>query len=201
MIATQSRAKRQIGRADILPLDDYARTRSQSRREIGDLKKRRRVEVGPFATFAFENFATMWSQVHEMLYIEKGGDEQLADELAAYNPLVPKGRELVATVMLEVEDAERRGRVLATLGGIERSAFLRFAGETIAGVPEADQERTDETGKASAVQFLHFPFTDAQVAKFRAPGAEITLGFKHANYAQLTVLPEAVRAALAADFA
>src|SRR5579885_1148768 len=97
-----NRSKRAIGREDILPLAEYAKIRKERRQQVSQIKKNRRVEVGPFATFYFENFATMLQQVQEMLYIEKGGDEQLADELAAYNPLIPQGRELVATVMFEI---------------------------------------------------------------------------------------------------
>lgn len=194
-------SKRVITRADILPPEVYASERGERRRAAIRQKALRQVLIGPYASATFETYDSMWLQVQEMLHIERGGEAQIADELAAYNPLVPNGRELVATVMLEIEDADRRARVLATLGGIEHTAFLRFAGETVAGVPEADQERTDETGKASAVQFLHFPFTDAQVEKFRRPGCEATLGFRHANYSHQTVLSEPVRAALAADFA
>jgi hypothetical protein len=87
----QSTTRRRLTRADILPLDEYARIRRQRRAEISELKKRRRVEVGPFATFYFESFDTMWQQVHEMLYIEKGGEAQISDELSAYNPLIPQG--------------------------------------------------------------------------------------------------------------
>ena len=91
-----TRTRRQLTPADFLPIEEYARIRAQRRREITELKKHRQVEVGPFATFYFENFATMWGQVQEMLYIEKGGEAQLADELAAYNPLIPQGSELVS---------------------------------------------------------------------------------------------------------
>jgi hypothetical protein len=192
--------QRVITRADILPASVYAAERAERRRQAIAAKANRQVAVGPFATLTFESYLSMWHQVHEMLHIERGGEAQIADELAAYNPLIPNGRELVATLMLEIEDAAARGTVLRTLGGIERSAFIRFDGETISGVPEADQERTDETGKASAVQFLHFPFDDAQVAKFRTPSTEVTLGFRHPSYGHLAVLPEAVRAALAEDF-
>ena len=94
------------------------------------MKKQRRVEVGPFATFYFENYATMWLQVQEMLRIEKGGDEQIAGELEAYNPLIPQGDELIATLMLEIEDADRRNAVLLTLGGIEETVFLEIGGDT-----------------------------------------------------------------------
>ncbi|MEE8214440.1 MAG: DUF3501 family protein, partial [Alphaproteobacteria bacterium] len=169
-------------------------------RALVEAKRHRRLEVGPDWTFYFENFETMWNQVHEMLFIEKGGEDQIADELSAYNPLVPKGRELVATVMFEIDDPLRRAAFLARLGGVEATAFLRLGGETIQGVPEADVERTSAAGKASSVQFIHFLCTDAQVAAFRAEGAEVVLGFTHPQYAHMAVLPEAVRQALAEDF-
>src|SRR5262249_8486066 len=152
-------ARHEITAADVLPLAEYQKVRAERRRAITELKRTRRLEVGPFATFYFENFATMLHQVQEMLYIEKGGEAQLPDELAAYNPLIPKGRELVATVMFEIEDPGRRTRILATLGGVEHTAFIRCGGETIKAQAEDDQERTREDGKASSVQFLHFPFT------------------------------------------
>jgi len=193
-------AKTQITRADILPLDEFAKIRKTKRQELVDIKKNRRVEVGPVATFYFENYQTMWWQVHEMLFIEKGGEEQIPDELAAYNPLIPKGRELVCTVMFEIDEPVRRANFLARLGGVEETAFLEFGGETIAGVPEADVDRTSAEGKASSVQFLHFPFTDAQVRKFAAAGAQVVIGFRHPQYAHMTVMLEAVRATLAGDF-
>ena len=86
------------------------------------------------------------------------------------------------------------------LGGVEETAVIVFAGETVKGVPEADVDRTTAAGKASSVQFIHFPFTRAQVDKFRAPGTEVMVGFKHPAYAHLAVLPEETRAALAEDF-
>jgi hypothetical protein len=191
---------RKITEADILPLPDYVKERAQRRTAISALKKTRRLEVGPFATFYFESFDTMLHQVQEMLYIEKGGAEQLPDELAAYNPLIPDGRELTATMMLEIDDPVRRERVLATLGGIEHSMFIRFAGETVKGMAEDDQERTRADGKASSVHFAHFPFTAEQIAKFRAPGTEVVVGFTHENYGHMAVMSETVRAALAKDF-
>jgi len=194
------RARRALTRADILPLDEYVKIRTQRRRETTELKRRRRIEVGPFATFYFENFATMWQQVQEMLYIEKGGDEQLADELEAYNPLIPQGDELVATVMFEVEDPARRAAVLARLGGIEDRAFIEIAGERIRGEPDPTRENTSPEGKASAVQFIRFRFTPQQIAAFRQPGARITVGFDHPNYGHMATIPEPVRAALAEDF-
>ena len=193
-------AKTEITRADILPREEFAKVRKTKRQELVDIKRNRRVEVGPVATFYFENYHTMWWQVQEMLYIEKGGEEQIPDELAAYNPLVPKGRELVATVMFEIDEPVRRANFLAKLGGVEESAFLQFAGETIAGVPETDVDRTSAEGKASSVQFVHFPFTDGQAQKFRADGAQVVIGFRHPQYSHMAVLPDPVRQALAGDF-
>jgi hypothetical protein len=193
--------KRALTRDDIMPLPEYVKVRPERRRQVTEMKKRRRVEVGPFATFYFENWHTMWHQVHEMLYIEKGGEEQIADELRAYNPLIPQGSDLVATVMFEIDDPVRRKAVLERLSGIETHMFMTVGGETIRGVPEADRENTREAdGKASSIQFMHFPFTAAQKAAFRKPGAQVVLGFDHPNYGHMAVVPEAVRAALAADF-
>lgn len=191
---------RKIAEADILPLPEYLKVRAHRRAAIAALKKHRRLEVGPFATFYFESFDTMLHQVQEMLYIEKGGAQQVPDELAAYNPLIPDGRELTATVMLEIDDPVRRARVLAGLGGIEHTMVIRFAGETVKGAAEDDQERTRADGKASSVQFVHFPFTPEQIAKFRAPGTEIVVGFTHENYGHMALMPDSVRAALAQDF-
>jgi hypothetical protein len=196
-----TRTPRQLTPADILPLDEYARIRSQRRRAIAELKRRRRVEIGPFAAFYFENFDTMWQQVQEMLHIEKGGDEQLRDELDAYNPLIPQGSELVATVMFEIDDPLRRARLLAQLGGVENRTFIDIEGEgRIRGEPDPTRENTSPEGKASSVQFVRFPFTREQIAAFRRPGARVLVGFDHPNYGHIAQLPESVRAALAEDF-
>src|ERR1700730_8437043 len=177
--------------------DRMTPSQTRPRRE---LKRRRRVEIGPFATFYFESFATMWQQVQEMLYIEKGGEAQIADELEAYNPLIPQGNELVATVMFEIDDPRRRATSLARLGGIENCAFIDAAGEKIRGEPDPTRENTDPDGKASAVQFTRFRFAPQQIAAFKKPGAQIVIGFDHPNYSHMAVIPEPVRAALAEDF-
>ena len=192
--------KHAITAADILDPAEYARTRPERRREAGALKRRRRIEVGPHVTFYFESYATMWMQVHEMLHIERGGAAQIPDELAAYNPLIPQGSELVATFMIEIDDADRRKRVLGQLGGIEETAFIRLGGETVRGVPEQDADRTTAEGKASSVQFVHFPFAPAQIAAFRDLGVEAVLGLSHPHYSHMAVIPPAAREALAADF-
>ncbi len=167
---------------------------------MAEIKTNRRVDVGPLATFYFENFDTMWMQVQEMLYIEKGGDEQVADELTAYNPLIPQGSELCATFMIEIDDPVRRKRVLGRLGGIEETAFITVNGEKVVGAAEEDQDRTTTDGKASSVQFVHFNFTPAQIEAFKKSGAQVVVGFSHPNYSHMSVLPENVRASLASDF-
>jgi hypothetical protein len=191
--------KHRISREDLLPPDQYARERRDHGRRIAALKKNRRVSVGPDATFYFENFETMWFQIHEMLHVEKGGEDQVAGELEAYNPLIPKGRELVATMMIEIPDPDRRAAVLAKLGGIEETATLTINGETIQGVPEEDADRTNAAGKASSVQFIHFPFTDAQAAAFREPGAAVVLALMHPAYHHMAGVPEDIRAVLSLD--
>ncbi|MEI7875462.1 MAG: DUF3501 family protein [Alphaproteobacteria bacterium] len=185
----------------ILPPAEYVKVRAERRRLMAELKKNRRLEVGPFATFYFESYDTMLHQVHEMLFIEKGGAAQIPDELAAYNPLIPQGAELVATVMFEIDDPLRRARVLGMLGGVEDHAFVRVGAETVRGVPEGDQERTRDDGKASAVQFLRFAFTPAQVNAFRGNDGDVVVGFDHPNYGHMAVMPRVVREVLARDFA
>jgi len=194
-------ANRTITRADLLPVDAYAKVRKERRQALVEKKKSRRLEVGPVASFLFESYDSMWLQVQEMLYIERGGDAQIDDELAAYNPLVPQGDELVATVLFEIDEPERRKALLGRLGGVEETAFMSFAGETVEGRPEGDMDRSTDEGKASAVQFLHFHFTPTQIAKFRTPDTQVVVGFRHPSYAHMAVMPEAVRAALAGDFA
>jgi len=193
--------KTEITRDDIMDMAEYGAIRKERRRTLIEKKKLRRIAIGPDATAHFEDYDSMWLQVHEMLYIEKGGEEQLADELAAYNPLIPKGRELVCTVLFEVDDPERRAQFLAGLGGVEETMFIRVDGDEVIGKAEEDMDRTTAAGKASAVQFVHFPFTDAQVAAFSRSGAEIVVGFKHPGYGHMVKLSDETRAALAADFA
>jgi len=179
---------------------DYAASRKERRTAMSAIKSKRRVHVGPDATFYFECYETMWHQVHEMLYIEGGGEAQIDDELTAYNPLIPNGTELVATLMFEIDDPDRRAAFLAGLGGIEETVTITVGRQAITAVPEADVDRTTADGKASSIQFLHFPFTPEQIAAFRQPSAQITLGISHPKYGHMATLPEDVRDALAADF-
>lgn len=187
--------------ADIMPLEEYIPQRIDIRKDIVVKKKPRRLSLGPHATLYFESWDTMWRQVQEMLYIEKGGDEQLKDELAAYNPLIPQGNELIATFMFEIDDEARRLNILRGLGGIENHVFIDLGGERVSAVAEEDVERTAPDGKTSSVHFFHFPFTPAQQKKFADMDVKVMLGADHPNYEHLAVMNAETRAALATDFA
>lgn len=193
--------ERMITKDDIMPYADYAAQRVERRSKMIALKKRRRISVGPYVTFYFENYDTMWTQVQEMLHTERGGDEQLADELAAYNPLIPQGSELVATMMIEIPDEVQRRKILATLGHIEDKVNLVVGGEKVHAEFEKDIERTTEGGKTSSVHFLHFPFTADQIAKFRDPSTDVMIEIDHPNYGHMAKISPDSRAALAEDFA
>jgi Protein of unknown function (DUF3501) len=188
-----------ITRDDILDLNAYERERPERRARLREIKRNRRVEIGPCATFYFENFDTMVHQIHEMLRIEKGGEEQLVDELAAYNPLLPQGRDLSVTLMFEIDDEVRRNRILRQLTGVEETVFLEVGDQKIVARAEQDVERTKEDGKTSSIHFLHFDLSDEQAAAFKEGSAPVTVGIGHENYAHSAGLKEAVRAALAQD--
>ena len=194
------REKREIQKEDIMPLDVYIEKRRELRKSIVDYKKNRRVALGPYATFYFESYETMLAQVQEMLYIEKGGDEQLKDELSAYNPLIPNGKELTATLMFEIDNPVSRAAFLGKVGGIEEKVFMKVEGEKIKAVPEEDVDRTSAEGKASSVQFIHFNFTDDQIEKFQSNSSEIELGIDHKEYSHSTKLSKENIASLSADF-
>lgn len=188
---------RKITRDDIIPDEAFREARKERRAALLPVKRLRRIELGPYCTLYFENFDTMLFQIQEMLLIEKGGEAQIADELAAYNPLIPQGRELVATVMFEIEDPIRRASLLAKLGGVEDHFFLQIGGERAPVVQEGDIERTREDGKTSSVHFMHFPLTDAQARALAT--AEVMVGCDHPLYDHRAVLSAATREELAKD--
>lgn len=194
-------AERRITADDILPAAEFAKNRAALRAALLPTKHLRRIDVGPYCTFYFESFASMLFQVQEMLHIERGGEAQLADELAAYNPLIPQGDELVATIMFEIDEPNRRARELGKLGGVEDKFFIQIGAEKIFGQQESDVERTREDGKASSVHFAHFTFTLAQKKAFADPDAQVMLGVDHPAYAHLSVIGAASRAELTQDFA
>ena len=195
-----SKEKRQIEKKDLLPSDVYAKSRKQIRKDLVEFKKDRRIALGPYATFYFESFETMVAQVQEMLHIEKGGDEQLKDELIAYNPLVPNGKELTATLMFEIDNPISRSAFLGKVGGIEEKIFMKINDEIVKAVPEEDIDRTSAEGKASSVQFIHFKLNDDQISKFKSDSATIELGIDHKEYTHTTRLAENSVKSLCADF-
>ena len=195
-----SKEKRQIEKQDLIPADVYAKSRKQIRKNLVEFKKNRRIALGPYATFYFESFETMVAQIQEMLHIEKGGDGQLNDELTAYNPLVPNGKELTATLMFEIDNPLSRGAFLGKVGGIENKIFMRIDNQEIKAVPEVDVDRTSAEGKASSVQFIHFKFNDDQINKFKLGDISIELGIDHKEYSHTTKLTEENIKSLSADF-
>jgi hypothetical protein len=196
-----SRAQHRIAAADILPPADYAAKRAELRKALIPVKKNRRIEVGPFATFYFENYDTMWLQVQEMLHIEKGGAAQIAGELETYNPLIPQGHELIATMMLEIEDANRRETMLKQLGGIEETVSMDIDGVHVKATPTDYEDRTTPDGKTSSVHWLRLVFTPEQIAKFRSGDGRVVLEITHPNYGHMAVVKPETRAELAKDFA
>ena len=192
--------KREIQKNDIMPLDIYTKQRKELRKNIVEFKKNRRISLGPYATFYFESYETMLAQVHEMLYIEKGGDEQLKDELTAYNPLIPTGKELIATLMFEIDNPISRAAFLGKVGGIEEKVFMKIDGEIVKAIPEEDVDRTSADGKASSVQFIHFKFNDQQIEKFKSRSLDVQLGIDHKEYSHATKLTDITIKSLSEDF-
>ena len=192
--------KKEIRKDDIMHLDIYTKQRKELRKNIVEFKKNRRVSLGPYATFNFESYETMLAQVQEMLYIEKGGEEQLKDELTAYNPLIPNGKELIATLMFEIDNPISRAAFLSKVGGIEEKVFMKIDGEIIKAIPEEDVDRTSAEGKASSVQFIHFKFNDQQIQKFNSSSLQVELGINHDEYSHSTKLTDVTIKSLLADF-
>ena len=195
-----SKTEKKVTENDLMPLEQYSKNRKQLRKNLIEFKKNRRISLGPYATFYFECYETMLAQIQEMLYIEKGGTDQLQDELKAYNPLIPKGKELVATLMFEIDNPVSRNAFLNKMGGVEEKVYMKVGSEKIVSFPEQDVERTSAYGKASSVQFVHFSFTDEQIKKFKNNNIEAIIGIDHKEYSHFTKIPEATRVTLSVDF-
>ena len=185
--------------ADLMSLEQYHKQRADFRAEVLAHKRRRQVAIGPNVTLYFEDRLTMQYQIQEMLRAERIFEsEAIAEELESYNPLIPDGRNLKATMMLEYPDAAERRAALARLAGIERVVYLDMGavGRAVAHADEDLPRSTDD--KTSAVHFLRFELDDAMCAALKA-SAPLTFGVDHPQYAHETAVPAAVRAALAAD--
>ena len=189
-----------VEKADLMAAEEYSKNRKEFRKKLVEFKKNRRVEIGPYATFYFESFETMLGQIQEMLHIEKGGDEQLKDELKAYNPLIPKGKELVATLMFEIDDPILRADFLGKVGGIEEKVFIEIENEKIKAIAEKDVDRTSAEGKASSVQFVHFSFSENQIKKFQDLNIKVNLLINHDLYNHSVEISNDTKTSLIKDF-
>ncbi len=188
--------------ADLMTLERYARERIAFRARVLEHKRHRRVAVGPEMTWCFEDRQTVHYQVQEMLRVERIFEpEGIADELAAYNPLIPDGANLKATLLIEIPDPVRRRERLAQLRGIEDVCYLQVGGfDRNYAIADEDLDRENDE-KTSSVHFLRFEFDAAHIAALRA-GRPLGIGVDHAGARHhVSALPEAHRLALIADFA
>jgi hypothetical protein len=194
------RDQRTITVADILPADQYQAIRAEKKAEAIERKKLTRMSVGPHATILFETWDSMWLQIQEMLRIEKGGEAQIPDELAAYAPMVPNGSQLTATVLFELDDPVRRDRFLRSIGGVENHVAIEVGGQLVRARPEGDIERTRERdNKASAVHFFHFDFTPEAVAAWKSGQGNAMVVIDHPNYGHAALIGAAAREYLARE--
>jgi hypothetical protein len=191
-----------IKREELLPLEVYARERTQFRAQVIEHKKSRSVRLGEHLTLLFEDELTIRYQVQEMLRIERiFEDDGIQGELDAYNPLVPDGSNWKATMLIEYPDAEERRVMLAQLKGIERRVWVRVDGcAAVYAIADEDLERENEE-KTSSVHFLRFELDAAMRARL-GQGARLAIGVDHPAYrATLDPVPAEVRSALAQDVA
>ncbi|MBL8471165.1 MAG: DUF3501 family protein [Rhodocyclaceae bacterium] len=191
-----------VSRDSLMSLEQYARERTAFRAQVLAHKKNRSLALGPNITLAFEDELTVRYQIQEMLRIERVFEEAgIAEELSAYNPLVPDGSNLKATMMIEFPEVDERRRWLGMLKGVEQRVWLQVEGKArVYAIADEDLERENEE-KTAAVHFLRFEFTPDMLAAL-AGGAALSAGVDHAAYeATLSPLPPAVRDALTRDFA
>jgi hypothetical protein len=185
---------------DLLPIPRYELIRKDKKQEAIARKTITRVSVGPNCTVLFETWDSMWLQIQEMLRIEKGGEAQIADELAAYEPMVPKGSELTCTVLFEVADEVRRDAFLRTIGGVEHQIALQVGPHLIRARPEGDIQRTRESdNKASAVHFFHFDFPAEAVEIWKSGEGAAMLTIDHPNYGHAALIGKDTRSYLARE--
>jgi len=191
-----------ISRDSLMTLEAYARERSAFRARVLAHKRDRTVHLGDHVTLLFEDELTIRYQIQEMLRIEKTFEEAgIQDELDAYNPLVPDGSNLKATMLIEYEDVDERRAALAELKGVERAVWLRVDGYPVVhAIADEDLDRENED-KTAAVHFVRFELTPQMIAGFKE-GRDVAIGIDHPRYrAEVAPLPAPVRASLAADFA
>ena len=190
-----------VTRASLLTLEAYAKERGAFRARVIAHKRNRTVHLGEHVTLLFEDELTIRYQIQEMLRIEKMFEEAgIQDELDVYNPLIPDGSNLKATMLIEYEDENARREALARLTGIEDGVWLRVDDfDKILAIADEDLER-ESAGKTSSVHFLRFELTPPMIAAFKQ-GARVAIGIDHPQYRAEVSLPQPVQKALAADFA
>ena len=181
-------------RDDVIVDGNEIKLESQLRKEIVDRKRKRRIDVGPYVTLYFENRDTIIHQINEMVFIENGGVEQIDEEIKAYKSLVPNGRELVATVMVEIDNPLKRAEAF------EEKFTIKIENRLIKGKAELDVDRTTADGKASSVQFVHFDFSSDDISMFKEENSKIELCIDHPTYAHSTILQHETKIELSGDF-
>ncbi len=191
---------RDIKIEDIISNEDYGKQRKDRRKEMINFKKNRRIDVGPVVSLYFESRSTMVYQIQEMAFVEQISPEDMQLEIDSYNPLVPNGKELIATMMVEIDDPLRRKNFLARLGGIEEKVKITIGDTIIYAEAEKDLDRTTADGKASAVHFLHFTFDDNQIEKFKNKSNNIHIGIEHESYGHLAIISDEIRDSLMKEF-
>ena len=191
-----------LTREDLYSLEEYARIRPDFRRRVMEHKRDRRVAMGPHATLYFEDRITMQYQVQEMLRAERIFEQEgIEEELQAYNPLIPDGSNLKATLMLEYPDERQRREALAGLIGVEDRIWMQVDGfGKVMAIADEDLERDTEE-KTSSVHFLRFEFTHGMITALKS-GAALSVGCDHpALMEAVSPIPQAVRDSLVADLA
>ena len=190
-----------IQETEILSRSTYIDKRKTLRENMVLRKKLRRVDIGPYVTIYFENKDTIIHQINEMVYIENGGTEQIKEEIAAYKSLVPNGKELVATVMVEIDSPIKRAEFLGKMGGFEEKIEIKIDNIKIEGKAELDGDRTTADGKASSVQFVHFEFNDECINSIKNNKDMVSISINHENYKHSAMLNISTVEELIRDFA
>ena len=191
---------REIKINEIIPNEEYGKHRKNRRKEMINFKKNRRLDIGPVVSLYFESRSTMLYQIQEMAFVEQISNKELQIELDSYNPLVPNGKELIATMMIEIDDPLRRKNFLSRLGGIEEKVKITIADSILFAEAEKDIDRTTADGKTSAVHFLHFKFTNELIEGFKNHKNLIQIGIEHDSYEHLTIVSDEIRKSLVEEF-
>ncbi len=192
---------KKLSREDLFSLEEYATKRSDYRASVLEHKKNRKVALGEHATLYFEDSMTIQYQIQEMLRIEKIFEaDGINEELDAYNPLIPDGKNLKATFMIEYADVAERQRVLETLGGIEDKVWIQVEGfDKVYAIADEDMERNRDE-KTSAVHFMRFEFSDEMIAGLKS-GKSLSMGIDYEGFMQnVSTVNSEIQQALLKDF-